>query len=314
MTAKYFIPALLFTALITLSTPQAAAANAPIWQVQQAGMMYQNSGMANPEGALAGASAQVGFDPQSPEDGNFALSFSTTGLFLPREAMATRDPEKLQGMAMSATDGTVTATRMERRGDTIGVTATMTINGQSRPIIFNMNVAEAGNDAGRSMRLTGQFVINRPAFATKEIGYIGPANIPVKFDITAVTQTAAPAEETPAQATDPNAAANGQMAEPGAVPPAVQNETPQRRILSQEEQGEEKEKNSNLGVVRTFGGNAPANNTGNAPAYGSPSPYGSTGGNTGSAFPGQRNNTSNGDDAAGSTSNVGKVRTFGGSQ
>ena len=162
--AQYFIPALLLSALVSLTTPATAVADTAAWQVQQTNMIYQNSGMANAEGMLAGTSARIGFDPDSPEDGTFDMSFSTTGLFLPRDAMATRDPKKLQGMAAAALDGTLTATRMERRGDTIGVTANMSINGQTRPIIFNMTVAEGGNEAGRSLRLTGQRNITRRRF------------------------------------------------------------------------------------------------------------------------------------------------------
>ena len=257
--ARYFIPALLLSALVSLTTPATAVADTAAWQVQQANMIYQNSGMANAEGMLAGTSARIGFDPDSPEGGTFDMSFSTTGLFLPRDAMATRDPKKLQGMAAAASDGTLTATRMERRGDTIGVTANMSINGQTRPIIFNMTVAEGGNEAGRSLRLTGQFVINRPAFATKEIGYIGPANIPVKFDVTAITQAAAPATETAVQG-DPNAAPADnapQATEPGAQMP-VQNTVPQRRLLTEEDVAEAKKEKPEIGVVRTFGGGASA--------------------------------------------------------
>lgn len=309
MTAKYFIPALIFTAVISLTTPLSAVAAAPAWQVQQANMIYQNSGMINSEGALAGAAAQIGFDPKSPEDGSFELSFSTTGLFMPRDAMATRDPKKLQQMATTAGNGTISATRMERRGDTIGVTANMTINGQTHPVIFNMGVAEGGNDAGRSLRLTGQFMINRPAFATKDIGYIGPANIPVKFEVTAMTQAAAPAEDT--AATDPhNDAGTAQAAEPGTQQAAPVPYAAQPRSMTEGQPAEEEKKeNSDIGIVRSFGGAGTTTTTpgSDAGTYGSPSygsPYGSTGGNTGYAAPGQ-------DD---STSEVGKVRSFGGSQ
>lgn len=297
MTAKYFFPAVLLSAFLSLTAPENAAADPAAWQVQQTSMIYQNSGMANSEGMLAGASARVGFDPKNPEDGTFDMTFSTTGLFLPRDVMATRDPEKLQRMATAATEGTVTATRMERRGDGINVTANITINGQSRPVTFNMKTAEEGNDAGRSLRLTGQFIINRPAFATKEIGYIGPANIPVKFDVMAMTAAAAPAEEIPAQI-DPNAPANtGDIAaeptaEPGTQAP-VPETAPQRRLLTEEDIAEEKKKNPEIGVVRTFGGgaadSAPGNNTGGAAPYG-----------------GRQ------DDNTGGTQEVGKVRTFGG--
>lgn len=294
--AKYFLPAVLFTALTAAVWATPASAAAPAWQVQQVNMTYQNSGLANPEGALVGTTAQIGFDPQSPEDGQFELSFSTTGLFLPRAVMGTRDPEKMKDVAMAAGTGTLTATRMERKGDTIAVNGTLTINGQSRPVIFSMGAAEGGNDAGRSLRLTGQFVINRPSFATKEMGYVGPANIPVKFDVMAMTQPAA-AEEAPAEAA-PDAAAvapDAQAQEPGTAAAPAQNDPPQRRVLSEEDLEKQKEANPEIGVVRTFGGGASTTAPGSAPSGGTN--YGTP----------PQNNTNG-------TPEIGTVRTFGGSQ
>lgn len=283
--SKYFLPAILLTALTVAAFIGTAAANTPAWQVQQAAMTYQNSGLANPEGALAGASAQVAFDPKKPQDGQFQMSFSTTGLFLPRAAMGTRDPDKLRKIAMPAGDGTLTATRMERKGDTIGVSGTLTINGQSRPIMFNMGVAEGGNDTGRSLHLTGQFSINRPSFATKEMGYIGPANIPVKFEVSAIAQAPAQAEETPAADAAGTPAAQAQ--EPGAVAPPVQNAAPQNRLLTEEDLKKQKEENPDIGVVRTFGGGASSTDGSSPSGYGITQPQ---------------------------TPEVGTVRTFGGSQ
>jgi polyisoprenoid-binding protein YceI len=284
--AKYFLPAVLFTALTAATFIRPAAANAPAWQVQQAAMTYQNSGVPNPEGALVGISAQVGFDPKKPEDGQFQMSFSTTGLFLPRAAMGTRDPDKMRDIAMPAGDGNLTATRMERKGDTIGVSGTLTINGQSRPVIFNMGVAESSNDTGRSLHLTGQFIINRPSFATKEMGYVGPANIPVKFDVSAIAQAPAQTEETPAADAAGTPAAQAQ--EPGAAaPPPVQNAAPQNRLLTEEDLKKQKEENSDIGVVRTFGGGASSTDGSSPSGYGATQPQ---------------------------TPEVGTVRTFGGSQ
>lgn len=281
--AKYLLPAFLFTALGTAAFIGSAYAAAPAWQVQQASMTYQNSGLPNPAAVLAGATAQIGFDPKKPEDGQFRLSFSTTGLFLPRAAMATRDPDKLRDIAMPAGEGTLTATRMERKGDNIGVSGTLTLNGQSRPVILNMGVAEDANETARSLRLTGQFTINRPSFATKEMGYVGPANVPVKFDILAIAQITAPVTETAAQATPP-------ATEPGAAQNTQQkqNSAPPSRRLTEEADQEQKEESPDIGVVRTFGGDAT-----------SASP---------SAPQGQNTQNGNSD-----TPEIGTVRTFGGS-
>jgi|GEM_PF-2392076 len=300
--AKYLLPAVFFAALTTAAWIMPAAAAAPVWQVQQAEMTYRNSGLAEPEGALSGTAAQIGFDPKNPRDGQFQLSFSTTGLFLPRAAMGTRDPDKLREMAMPAGTGTLTATRMERKGDTIAVNGTLTINEQSRPVVFNMGAVEGGHEAGRSLRLTGQFVINRPNFATKEMGYVGPANIPVKFDILAVTESAA--EEPSAEnAPDASAAASDaapQAQEPGtAAAPPAQNAPPAGRLLTEEDIKKQKEESPEIGVVRSFGGGGASTTApGSAPA----------GGSTGFGAAPQSNTDGN----ANGTPEIGTVRTFGG--
>lgn len=257
MTKSFSIPAMFLAALAFFTLPAAAASGNSAWQVQKTAMGYHNSGMAQPEGPLAGGSAQVAFDPKRPEGGTFQLSFQTTGLFTPREAMGVTDPDKLRKIAMPAqTPATFTARSLKRNGDSIFAEGTLTINGQSRPTGINMAVQETGSASkGRGLQLSGRFMINRPGFATDDIGYVGPANIPVNFDIYATMAPTAAAEEE--QAAVPDAA---QM-EAGTTAPAQDNAvTPYgRRSAPPQQQGTaptaaEPPAESEIGKVRTFGG------------------------------------------------------------
>jgi len=294
--AKYFLPAAMGAVLAAVFWTAPALAEAAAWQVQQANMTYQNSGLENPQGVLSGTEAQIGFDPKKPRGGQFQLSFATTGLFLPRAAMGVSDPQKLKNMAIPAGTGTLTATSLERSGNTIAVNGTLSINGQSRPLMFNMNVIEDGKDNARSLRLTGQFPINRPSFATAEMGYVGPANIPVSFDVLAVAPTAAAAEEAPTAA-----GTTEDLPVDAAAPQMQNNEIPQQRIaapppqapsrlLTEEDLKKQREEHPEIGTVRSFGGNAAP-----PPAQGRPRP---------SATAPAQNNTTDPE--------IGTVRTFGG--
>lgn len=253
MTKSFSIPALLLAVLAFFALP-AAANGSPAWHVQKTAMSYHNSGMAQPNGALAGASAQVAFDPKQPEGGLFQFSFDTTGLFIPRAAMGVRDPDKLREIAVPAqTPASFTARSLKRSGDSIVADGTLTINGQIRPASVTMAVQESGSAAkGRGLQLSGSFMINRPGFATDEIGHVGPANIPVNFDIFATMAPTAPAE-------DEQAAASDDAAQAGAAPAQGHAAMPQRDHIAPQAQGAtptaaEPPVESPIGKVRSFGG------------------------------------------------------------
>lgn len=251
MTKSFSISALLLAVLALFALP--AAANGNAWQVQKTAMSYHNSGMAQPEGPLAGASAQLAFNPKRPEGGTFQLSFETTGLFTARAAMGVTDPDKLRKIAIPAqTPATFTAHSLKRNGDSIFAQGTLTINGQSRPVGINMAMQESGSASkGRGLQLSGRFMINRPGFATEDIGYVGPANIPVNFDVFAIMAPTAATEEE--QATAPETA----QPEAGATPPQGNTTTPYRRRAAPQPQGTtatEPPAESEIGKVRTFGG------------------------------------------------------------
>lgn len=252
MTKAFFLPALFLTVMI-LGSPAAAAS----WQVHKADMTYYNSGMAQPEGRITGVSAQIAFDPKRPDGGTFQLSFDTTGMFIPREAIGVTDPAKLAKIARPAQPASFVAHRLKRNGDNIFAEGSLTINGQSRPIGFNMTAQESGSAAsGRSLQLSGNFIINRPGFATQEMGYIGPANIPVTFEAFASTQPEA--SPTAEQAAPPDAP----QAEPGTAAAPHSGRAPHGRTVPQQSatsSGTEEPAQPEIGKVRSFGG-APAGN------------------------------------------------------
>lgn len=199
-------------AAILFFTAGAFAANAPEWRTipEQSSITFQNSAVSPQPIATNIASATVQTSASGDlRGGAFLMSFDVTGLYIPAGMINEKDPEKIKAFNIQPLTATLSSTNIGSGSGGYTLQGDLKIGSIARPVVIPLKAEEGGNARiGRTLRLSGRIIINRPSFAASGMSWFGPGNVPVEFSVLSVTNPVAeavPTTQNPAtQAPAPN--------------------------------------------------------------------------------------------------------------
>ncbi len=179
---------LFFTASVFAA---AFAADAPQWRTipEQSSVTFQNSAISPQPIATNIASATVQTSTSGDlRGGAFLMSFDVTGLYIPAGMINEKDPEKIKAFNIQPLTATLSSTNIGSGSGGYTLQGDLKIGNIARPVVIPLKAEEGGNARiGRTLRLSGRVIINRPSFADSGMSWFGPGNVPVEFSVLSVT-------------------------------------------------------------------------------------------------------------------------------
>jgi hypothetical protein len=190
-------------AVIAFLTTAAFAADAPQWRTiaEQSTVTFQNSAVSPQPIATNITSATVQTSASGDlRGGAFLISFDVTGLYIPAGMINEKDPEKIKAFNIQPLTATLSSTDIGSGNGGYMLQGDLKIGNIARPVIIPLKAEEGGNARiGRTLRLSGRIVINRPSFADTGMSWFGPGNVPVEFSVLSVANPVAEAAPVPSQ-------------------------------------------------------------------------------------------------------------------